>query len=280
MCNRSWRNRRLWGRHLCFSIGPKITKLLKEIEYLFLVKLNQIPFVRLNKSFVRLSISFVRLKKNLHVALLPCRQTLTCKGRTHLYKPLWTFFNYYNHFFAPITLDEYRAWFNFNLYCTVKSTMRRMSTPVLISFSTSVHTTLSCFWTVLLFLTWLYTRFWLHMMQKHPLCGKHSQSLQTRLVIRFATIYDRLSLTYESIMTILLSTINKIELDASSLSTLVQNSIFRRESDIVSISTAFSPMSLKYFIKIYEQCLNNDITSTNITLKSEYDIAWWYRCQI
>ena len=54
-------------------------------------------------------------------------------------------------------------------------------------------------------------RFWLHMMKKHPYCEKHSLSLQTRPVIHFATIYDRLSLTYESRMTILSSTLNRIE---------------------------------------------------------------------
>ena len=34
---------------------------------------------------------------------------------------------------------------------------------------------------LLLFLTWLYTRFWLYVLQKHPYCAKkHSQSLKTR----------------------------------------------------------------------------------------------------
>ena len=94
---------------------------------------------------------------------------------------------------------------------TVKSTVRRMNTPVLISFSTWVHTIFSCLWTVLLFLTWLYTRFWLYVLQKHPYCEKHSLSLQTRPAIRFATIYERLSLTYESRMSILSSTLNRIE---------------------------------------------------------------------
>ena len=86
-----------------------------------------------------------------------------------------------------------------------------MNTSVLIFFSTWVHTIFSCLLTVLLFLTWLYTRFWLYVLQKHPYCEKHSLSLQTRPVIRFATIYDRLSLTYESRMTILSSTLNRIE---------------------------------------------------------------------
>ena len=49
------------------------------------------------------------------------------------------------------------------------------------------------------------------MMQKHPYFDKHSLSLQTRPVIRFATIYDRILLTYESRMTILLSTLDRIE---------------------------------------------------------------------
>ena len=40
---------------------------------------------------------------------------------------------------------------------------------------------------------------------------KHRLSLQTRPAIRFATIYDRLSLTYESRMTTLMSTLNRIE---------------------------------------------------------------------
>ena len=71
---------------------------------------------------------------------------------------------------------------------TVKSTVRRMNTPVLITFSTWDHTIFSCLWTVLLFLTWLYIRFWLYKMQKHPHCEKHSPSLQTWPVIRFATI--------------------------------------------------------------------------------------------
>ena len=79
------------------------------------------------------------------------------------------------------------------------------------TFSTWVHTIFSCLWTVLLFLTWLYTRFWLYMMQKHLYFEKQSISLQTRPVIRFATIYDRMSLTYEPRMTILSSTLNRIE---------------------------------------------------------------------
>ena len=94
---------------------------------------------------------------------------------------------------------------------TVKSTVRKMNTPVLIPFSTWVHAIFFCLWTVLLFLTWLYTHFWLYMMQKHPYFEKHSLSLQTRPVIRFATIYDRMSLTHESRMTILSSTQNRIE---------------------------------------------------------------------
>ena len=94
---------------------------------------------------------------------------------------------------------------------TVKSTVQKMNTPVLIPFRTWVHTIFSCLWTVLPFLTWLYTRFWLYMMQKHPYFEKHSLSLQTRLVIHFATIYDRLSLTHESRMTIHSSTLNRIE---------------------------------------------------------------------
>ena len=94
---------------------------------------------------------------------------------------------------------------------TVKSTVRRMNTPVLISFSTWVHAIFSCLWTVLLFLTWLYTRFWLYMMRKHPYCEKYSLPLQTRPLIHFSTIYDILSLTYESRMTILPSTLNRIE---------------------------------------------------------------------
>ena len=49
------------------------------------------------------------------------------------------------------------------------------------------------------------------MMQKHPYFEKYSLSLQTRSVIRFATIYDRMSLTYESRMTILSSTLDRIE---------------------------------------------------------------------
>ena len=97
------------------------------------------------------------------------------------------------------------------LFHTVKSTVRRMNTPVLIYFSTWVHTIFSCLWTVLLFLTWLYTRFWLYMMQKHPYCEKYSLLLPTWPVIRFSTIYDRLSLTYESRMTILSLTLNRIE---------------------------------------------------------------------
>ena len=69
-----------------------------------------------------------------------------------------------------------------------------MSTSVLISFSTWVHTLFSCLCTVLLFLTWLYTRFWFYMMQKHPYCEKLSLSLQTRPVIRFATIPDSMTM--------------------------------------------------------------------------------------
>ena len=39
-------------------------------------------------------------------------------------------------------------------------------------------------------------------------------------------------------------------------------------------------MSSKNLIKIYETWLNNGITYTNIPLRAEYDIAWWYKCQI
>ena len=49
------------------------------------------------------------------------------------------------------------------------------------------------------------------MMQKHPYFEKHSLSLQTRHVIRFAIIYDRMSLTYESRMSILSSTLDRLE---------------------------------------------------------------------
>ena len=49
------------------------------------------------------------------------------------------------------------------------------------------------------------------MMQKHPFFEKHSLSLQTRPVIRFAIIYDRMSLTYEYRMTILSLTLDRIE---------------------------------------------------------------------
>ena len=94
---------------------------------------------------------------------------------------------------------------------TVKSTVRKMNTPVLIPFSTWVHTIFSCLWTVLLFLTWLYTRFWLYTVQKHLYFEKHSLFLQTRPVICFVTIYDKMSLTHESRMTILSSTLNRIE---------------------------------------------------------------------
>ena len=48
-------------------------------------------------------------------------------------------------------------------------------------------------------------------MQKHPYFEKHNLSLQTRPVIRFAMIYDRMSLTHEFRMTILSSTLNRIE---------------------------------------------------------------------
>ena len=116
---------------------------------------------------------------------------------------------YHNHQLKVLRVIQGRtAHFHHH---TVKSTVRRMNTPVLVSFSTWVHTIFSCLWTVLLFLTWLYTRFWLYVLQKHPYCEKHSRSLQTRPAIRFATIYDRLSLTYESRMTILSSTLNRIE---------------------------------------------------------------------
>ena len=39
-------------------------------------------------------------------------------------------------------------------------------------------------------------------------------------------------------------------------------------------------MSLNNLIKIYEPWLHNDIASTNIPLKAEYDITWWYQYQI
>ena len=118
-------------------------------------------------------------------------------------------------------------------------------------FSTWVHTKFSWLWTVLLFLTWLYTRFWLYMMQKHPYCEKHSPSLQTRHMIRFAKIYDRLSLTYKYRMTTLSSTLNRIESRRFISEKLKQNSIFRWKNDILSLITAFSPMSVKILIKIF-----------------------------
>ena len=49
------------------------------------------------------------------------------------------------------------------------------------------------------------------MMQKHPYFEKHGLSLQTQSVIRFATIYDRMSLTYESRMTIRSTTLNRLD---------------------------------------------------------------------
>ena len=51
----------------------------------------------------------------------------------------------------------------------------------------------------------------LYVLHKHPYCEKHSLSLQTRTVIRFATIFDRMSLTYESWMAIVFTTLNIIE---------------------------------------------------------------------
>ena len=155
-----------------------------------------------------------------------------------------------------------------------------MSTLMSISFSTWVHTIFSCLWTVLLFLTWLYTRFWLYMMQKHPYCEKLGMSLQTRPLIRCATMYDRLSLTYVSRMTILSSTLNRIESRRFISKKMSENSIFRWKNDTLSLSTTFSQLSRKNLIKIYEPWLNNGITSKNIPLKAECDIAWWYKCQI
>ena len=38
MCHLSWRIAQ--GGHLCFSIGPKITKLVEDIEYIFLYLLR------------------------------------------------------------------------------------------------------------------------------------------------------------------------------------------------------------------------------------------------
>ena len=49
------------------------------------------------------------------------------------------------------------------------------------------------------------------MMQKQSYCEQLGLSLQARPMIRFATMYDRLSLTYEPRMTILSSTLNRIE---------------------------------------------------------------------
>ena len=46
------------------------------------------------------------------------------------------------------------------------------------------------------------------------------------------------------------------------------------KNDILSLRTAFSPMSLKNLIKIYEPWFNNGIPSTDIPLKAEYDIVW------
>ena len=163
---------------------------------------------------------------------------------------------------------------------TVKSTARRMNTTVLIPFSPWVHTIFSCLWIVLLFLTWLYTRFWLFTMQKHPYFEKHSLSLQTRPVICFATIYDKMSLTHEFRMTIL-STLNRIESRRFiSEKISAELDIQMKKYDILSLSNAFSPRNRKNVFKMYEPWLHNGITSTNIPPKAESDIACWYKWQI
>ena len=154
------------------------------------------PFVFLALRVLNLSCRHYYLSENIYIVLVPY-QTLK---NAHLY------IGYFK-----VLLRSYLNSYQLLDYHTVKSTVRRMNTPRLISFPTSVHAIFSCLWTVLIFLTWLYTRFWLYMMQKHPYFEKHSLSLVTRPVIRFATIYDRLSLTYESRMNILSSTLNRIE---------------------------------------------------------------------
>ena len=53
-----------------------------------------------------------------------------------------------------------------------------------------------------------------------------------------------------------------------------------KKNDILSFNIACSPMNIKNWFKIYEPWLHNGITSTNIPLKAEYDIALWYQCQI
>ena len=108
----------------------------------------------------------------------------------------------------------------------------------------------------------------------------YSLSLQTRPAIRFATLYDRLSLTYESRMTMLSSTLNRIEsrrFTSEKISTCAELDIYRVDEKMTSYPLE---LSLKNLIKTYEPWLNNGITSTNIPLKAEYDIVWWYKCQI
>ena len=41
----------------------------------------------------------------------------------------------------------------------------------------------------------------------------------------------------------------------------------------------FSQISVKILIKINQLWLNKGVTLTNIPLKAEYDIAWFYKCQ-
>ena len=120
-----------------------------------------------------------------------------------------------------------------------------------------VHTIFSCLWTVLLFLTWLYTRFWLYAMQKHPYFEKHSLSLQTRLVICFVIIYDNMSLTHESRMTILSSTLNRIE------SRLFISEKISAELDIQMKNMTSYPFAMHFLqgtLRIYSKCINHGYT--------------------
>ena len=142
-------------------------------------------------------------------------------------------------------------------YHTVKSTVRRMNTPVLIPCPTWGHTIFSCLWTVLLFLTWLYTRFWLYTMQKLPFFEKHSLSLQTRPVICFVTIYNKISLIHESRMTILSSTLNRIE------SRRFISEKISAELDIQMKNMRSYPLAMHFLLgtlRIYLKCMNHGYT--------------------
>ena len=94
-------------------------------------------------------------------------------------------------------------------------------------------------------------------MQKHPYFEKHSLSLQTRPVICFVTINDKMSLTHESRMTILSSTLNRIE----SRRFISEKS--SAELDIQMKNMTSYPLAMHFLqgtSRIYSKCMNHGYT--------------------